>query len=118
MSIWQITVLFALSACAICCLLGVYRAIEKLAKGILSVGAEIAKMNAKLESIEAVNRNDLKKPMDRSESDTALEEIEAAISNFEKLKRIDLATPVGEQGKPDNSGENRKGKPASIFSYR
>jgi hypothetical protein len=118
MLIWQTLVLFTLAACAICCLLGIYRAIEKLAKGILSVGAEITKMNAKLETIEAVNRDDPAKPMDRSESDTALEDIESAISKFEKLKRIDLTTPVEAQGKPGNSGENCKSKPTSIFSYR
>ena len=82
MSTWQIIVLFAMAGCAIGCLLGICRAIEKLAKGIFSIGAEITKMNAKLESIDAVNRDDI-----------SLEGVEAAISNFEKLKRIDSAKP-------------------------
>ena len=115
MSIWQITVLFAMAGCAICCLLGICRAIEKLAKGIFSIGAEITKMNAKLESIEAVNRDDPKKPMDQSESDTSLEDLEAAISNFEKLKRIDLTKPPGGQGEGDPGG-NRQSESTPISS--
>jgi len=59
----------------------------------LSVGAELAKMNAKIEKIEAVNKDDPKKPADQYAPDPSLEEIEAAISNFEKLKRIDLTKP-------------------------
>jgi hypothetical protein len=39
-------------------------------------------MNAKLESVEAVKGDD-----------TELEAIEAAVSDFEKLKRIDLTRP-------------------------
>ena len=96
MSNWQIIVLFAMAGGAICCLLGIIKAVDKLAKGIFSLGAEIAKMNAKLQSIEAVNRDDPKKPIDQSEPDILLEDLEAAISNFEKLKRIDLTTPVGQ----------------------
>ena len=98
MSIWQISVLFAMAGCAIGCLLGIYKALEKLAKGILSIGAELTKMNAKLQSIEAVNREDPKKPMDESDSETSIEAIEAAISNFEKLKRIDLTKSEGNKG--------------------
>ena len=79
MSTWQIAVLFALAGCAIGCLLGIFRAIEKLVKGVLSVGAELTKINAKLESVEAVKGDD-----------TSLEAIEAAVSGFEKLKRVDL----------------------------
>ena len=82
MHTWQITVLFAMAGCAIGCFLGIYRAIEKLVKGILSIGVELTKMNAKLERIEAVNGDD-----------TSLETLEAAFSNFEKLKRIDLTKP-------------------------
>jgi len=84
MPTWQITVVFVMAGCAIGCLLGICRAIEKLVKGIFSIGAELTKMNAKLERIEAINGDD-----------TSLEAIEAAFSNFEKLKRIDVTKPLG-----------------------
>ncbi len=90
MSTWQIIVLLALAGCAVGCLIGICRAIEKLAKGVVSIGIQLTKMNSKLESIEAVNGDDPKKSMDQYEP--GLEDIEAAISNFEKLKRVDLAT--------------------------
>jgi hypothetical protein len=61
-------------------------AVNKLAKGISSIGAEVAKMNAKLESIETVQKNDSGDSSGRHEPD--FEDIEAAIANFEKLKRI------------------------------
>ncbi len=80
MSTWQIVVLFAMAGGAIGCLLVICRAIEKLVKGIASLGAELTKLNAKLESIEAVRGDD-----------TELEAIEAAVSGFEKLKRVDLS---------------------------
>ncbi len=82
MSTWQIIVSFAMAACAIGCLLGICRAIEKLLKGILSIKAELTKMNAKLERIEAIDGED-----------TSLEAIETAFSNFEKLKRFDSTKP-------------------------
>ena len=82
MSVWQIAALLAMAGCAIVCLLGICRAIEKLVKGLSSVGAELVKMNAKLESIETVRADD-----------TELEAIEAAVSGFEKLKRVDLTRP-------------------------
>ncbi len=85
---WQIAVLFAVAACAIGCLLGICRAIGKLTKGILSVGAELTKLNEKIERIEAVSRDEPRAPVDRFGPE--LEDIEAAISNFEKLKRVDL----------------------------
>jgi len=91
MSTWQITILIVTAGCTIGCLLGVWRAIERLAKEISSIGAELTKMNAKLESVETINRDDAKKLMDQYEPD--LESIEAAISNFEKLKRIDVTKP-------------------------
>ncbi len=87
---WQITVLFAMAGCAIGCLLWICLAIEKLAKAFSSIGTELKKINVKIERIEAVNRDDFSKPMEQVGSDSALEEIEVAISNFEKLKRVDL----------------------------
>ncbi len=79
MATWQITVLFAMAGCAIGCLLVFGRAIEKLTKGVSSIAAELAKMNAKMESVEAVNGDD-----------SSLEAVEAAISNFERLKRVEV----------------------------
>ena len=93
MSTWHIVVLFAMAAGAIVCLLGIFRAIERLAKGIYSLEAEIKRMNAKQTSVETVNREESGKPADESEPDSALAALEAAISNFEKLKRIDQAKP-------------------------
>jgi hypothetical protein len=82
MSIWQVIVLFAMAGFAIGCLFGICRAIGKLTKGISSIGAELTKMNSKLERIEAVNGDD-----------TSLEAMEAAFSKFEKLKRVEIAKP-------------------------
>ena len=93
MSTWQIAVLFAMAGCAIGCLLGICRAIEKLTKVFFSIGTELTNLNAKIEKIEAVNRDDYQKSMDHNDLDSSLEDIEAAISNFEKLKRIDLTKP-------------------------
>ena len=80
MSIWQVIVIFAMAGLAIGCLLGICRALFKLARGISAMGAELTKMNSKLERIEAVNGDD-----------TSLEAMEAAFSNFEKLKRVETA---------------------------
>ena len=94
MSTWQITVLFAIMAgCAIGCLFGIYRAMEKLARALFSIGAELTKMSTKIEKIETVNGDYPTKTMDQYGPDPSLEDIEAAISKFEKLKRIDLTKP-------------------------
>jgi hypothetical protein len=88
MSMWQINIAFVLAGCAVGCLLAIFVAVERLSKRIFSVGVELAKMNAKLEKVEAVNKDETKKSADPYESE--LEAIEMAISNFEKLKRVDL----------------------------
>ena len=93
MSTWQITVLFALAGCAIGCLLAIRKAIERLSEGIFFIRTELTKINSKLEAVEAVNREDPKKPMEQHEPDDAFAAIEAAISNFEKLKRVDSTKP-------------------------
>jgi hypothetical protein len=95
MSIWVILILLALASCMIGCLFGIFKATERLANGIFSIRTELVKMNAKLERIEAVSGEDSQRPMTQQESDVeAIEAIEAAISNFESLKRIDLANPL------------------------
>ena len=91
MPILQITVLFVIAGGAVACLFAIYRSLEKLAKSISSISAELAKMNGKLEIIEAVNADDLQKSDDQRLSE--LEDIETAISNFEKLKREDSTEP-------------------------
>ena len=94
MSFWQMTVLLALAGCTMGCLAGILRAIQSLAKDLFSIGAELKKLNAKLERVEAVNSEDFAKSADHEQSDLeALEAIETAISNFETLKRVDLASP-------------------------
>jgi hypothetical protein len=90
---WQIGVLFVMAAGTIGCLLGILRSIQKLTKSMFSIGAELTKINSKLESIETVGRDDAEKPTD--ECEPGLEALEAAISNFEKLKRIDLGVQQG-----------------------
>jgi hypothetical protein len=79
MSTWQIVVIFAMAGCAIGCLVGICRAIDKLTKAVFSLRTELTKIDAKLESIEPVKGDDAE-----------LEAIEAAVSGFEKLKRVDL----------------------------
>lgn len=96
MSTWQITAIFALAACAIGCLLGICKAIERLSESIKFIRTELTKIDSKLEAVEVVNnRDDLKKPVDQNEADHSLEALEAAISSFEKLKRIDITKPGG-----------------------
>lgn len=88
------TVLLAMAGCAMGCLVGILRAIQSLAKDLFSISVELKKLNAKLEGVEAVSSHDPAKSPDQEESDLeALEAIEAAISNFETLKRVDLASP-------------------------
>ena len=89
MAIWQMIVLFAMAGCAIGCLLGICLAVLKLAKGVTIVSTELTKLNAKLESIEVVNRDDARSPAEQSAVDPLFADLESAISNFEKLKRID-----------------------------
>jgi hypothetical protein len=91
MSTGHLVILIAISGCVVACLLGICKAVEKLAKGVFVVGNELKKLGAKLESVEAVSKDDSAKPKSEDEPDSSFEAIEAAISNFEKLKRIDLS---------------------------
>jgi hypothetical protein len=89
MSMYQIIGLYVVAGFAVVCLFAIFRSLEKLAKAVSSIGLELTKMNSKLEVIEAVNRDDLEKGADQKLPE--LEAIESAISNFEKLKRVDLS---------------------------
>ncbi len=91
MSTWQIIVFLGTAGCAIGCLFGIFKSIEKIGQGVFGIRAELTKINAKMEGIEVVNNTGPEKPMDQYEP--SLADIEAAISNFEKLKRIDLTKP-------------------------
>ena len=94
MSFWQVLILIAMAGGVIGCLWRIFNAIEKLTNCIDSVGIELRKMNAKLERIEVVAGDDSQGTIGQLDTDAeALEAIEAAISNFENLKRIDLANP-------------------------
>jgi uncharacterized protein YoxC len=90
MSTWQITILFSMAGCAVVCLLWISIAIEKLFKAIFSIGTALTQMNAKIEKIETVNKEH---PADQDTADSAFADIEAALSSFEKLKRIDITKP-------------------------
>ncbi len=70
MSIWQTLIFFALAACAVGCLFGIYRSIENLSRAIFAVRTELTKMNTKLQAIEV------------SESDPSFE---SAIRDIESL---------------------------------
>jgi hypothetical protein len=91
MAIWQIIALFAMACFAIGCLLGICIAVSKLAKGIKAISGELAKLNEKLEGIEVANREDSTKQSGQSSVDPLFADLESALSNFEKLKRIDTS---------------------------
>ena len=82
MSTWQIVPLFAVACCTIGCLVVIYKAIERLSKGVFSIGAELTKINSKLAAIEAVSRDDPQSSITQNEIDAS---IEAALRNLEKL---------------------------------
>lgn len=82
MSTLQITVFISLAGCAIGCLLGICKAIERLSKGIFSIGAELTKLNAKLESIETVNSDDPKRSISKTD---LVASIDGALRALEKL---------------------------------
>ena len=89
MAIWQMLILIALAGGIMVCLIKIGLAVENLARAISPIGAEIKRMNSKLESVEAVGKENDQKPAVQDKPD--FDAIEAAISNFEKLKRIDTA---------------------------
>lgn len=94
MSIWYTLILVALASCMIHCLWQIFKAIEKLTEGISTVSSELVKMNSKLDGVESVSGEESSKSMSQQDTDVdAIEAIEAAISNFENLKRIDSENP-------------------------
>ncbi len=93
MSTWQVIALFVTAGCLIVSLVGICLGIGKLTRGILSIAAEITKMNAKIDRIEATSGDRSSKQKEQCAPDSSFEDIEAAISNFEKLKRIDVTRP-------------------------
>ncbi len=106
MPTWQTIVLLAMAGLATGSLLFICRAIQKSAKSIHDVCAELQKINDKLERVDAV-----------SGEDTSLEAVEAAFSSFEKLKRIDTTQEI--QGKRPVPAKASNSSPPPIFSsYR
>lgn len=89
MSIWHVAALLAAIG-AIASLVFIYRAIDRLAQSVSSVCSQLTKINAKLESVQAVSGEEDKKLSAPVEPDLSFEAIETALANFEKLKRIDL----------------------------
>ena len=85
---WQAIVFSVLAGCAIGCLLAVRKAVERLSEGVFFIRTELTKLNSKLEAVQTINKDEVNRAVE--EPDTSLEAIEAAISSFEKLKRIDL----------------------------
>ncbi len=90
MSTWQITALYVIAGCAVGCLLWICIALEKLAKTLFSIGTALVKINVKIERIEAMNKDIPESPKVEPTPDSAFEDLESALANFEKLKRIDL----------------------------
>ena len=80
--------LIAATVCAIGCLFRICRAIEKLSRGIFSIRRGLTELNTKLESMTTASREDSKTPKDEGEPDISLKTLEAAVSNFEKMKRL------------------------------
>ena len=94
MSIWYVLIFAVLASCMIHCLWQIFKAIEKLTEGISTVSSELVRMNSKLDGVESVTGEESPKSVIKQDSDVeAIEAIEAAISNFENLKKIDLASP-------------------------
>jgi hypothetical protein len=82
MATWQMIILLAITGCTIGCLIGIYKAVERMSKAVFTVGAELKKMNAKLERIEAVSKDDAARPVTAYGVDDS---IEAALRNLDKL---------------------------------
>lgn len=94
MSIWYVLIIVALASCMIHCLWQIIKAIERLTEGVSTISSELVKMNSKLDGVESITGDEPPKSANQPESDVdAIEAIEAAISNFENLKRIDSENP-------------------------
>ncbi len=94
MSVWYVLIIVALASCMIHCLWQIFKAIERLTEGLSTVSSELVKMNSKLDGVESVTGEESLKSMSQPDNDTdAIEAIEAAISNFENLKRMDSENP-------------------------
>jgi len=94
MSIWYVLIIVALASCMIHCLWQISRAIERLTEGLSTVSSELVNMNLKLDGVESITGEESAKSTSPPDNDVdPIQAIEAAISNFENLKRIDSKTP-------------------------
>lgn len=82
MSNWQMIILFAITGFTIGSLIAIYRAVERLSKAVFTIGAELKKINSKLERIEIVSRDDAARAGAVYGIDDS---IEAALRNLDKL---------------------------------
>lgn len=84
MTPFQTAVLFGLTAGAIACLLGIYRAVQRLSEALFLIRTELTRINSKLERIEVVDTNASSKPFASYDADPVFE---AAIDRaFERLQ--------------------------------
>lgn len=94
MSIWYVLIIVALASCVIHCLWQISKAIERLTESLATVSSELVNMNLKLEGVESITGEGPAKSASPPDNDVdPIEAIEAAISNFENLKRIDSKNP-------------------------
>jgi hypothetical protein len=82
MATWQMIILLAVTGCTIGSLIGIYKAVERLSKAVFTIGAELKKMNGKLERVEAASKDDAARPANPYGIDDS---IEAALRNLDKL---------------------------------
>jgi hypothetical protein len=94
MSIWYVLIIVALASCVIHCLWQISKAIDRLTDGLSTVTSELVNINLKLEGVEPATGEEPDKSAIPPDNDVdPIDAIEAAISNFENLKRIDSKNP-------------------------
>jgi len=88
MSFWEISVLVVIAGSGIAGLLQISKAIRELGSGIFAIEAELKSINARA-AAGAAGKGTPANPVEPHDND--LKAIETAISNFERMKRIDSA---------------------------
>ena len=84
MTTFQISVLFGLTAGAVACFLGIYRAVQRLSEVLFLIRNELTKINSKLERVEIVDTNASLNPFAPYDADQVFE---VAIDRaFERLQ--------------------------------
>lgn len=93
MSDMQAAVLILTGCCAVASLVAIWLAIGKLAKSLSEICVELAGINMKLEAQESSKEEALQDSPGIHAPDDSFKDLEEAISNFEKMKRIDAGKP-------------------------